>query len=578
MAGVGALEGVTVLLLALVFDRVLQPAVALPESMPFIKHLPLLDLRRLMPPGIHNDWAVVAVVILAVTFGKAVFEYAASYLVNYIGFAVVTDLRNQLYDKLIHQSLRFFHGIATGRLMSAILNDIEKIQLAVSHVLADFLRQSFTLVALMIVLLLMDARLALLALPLLLAVVLYTSTRIGRRVHRSTRKTQDNLAELSQILQESISGIRVVKAFGMEQFEFGRFREAARRLFRINLRFVRAQSLSSPLMEMLGAVMVVVLLLLGRERIKSEALTAGEFMGFVYALLRIYEPVKRLTGINNAFQQALGASVKVFEYIDQDREVSDKPVAGALPPFRESIVFDNVAFHYDADRPLLHDINLKARCGEVIALVGSSGSGKTTLASLIPRFFDVTGGRLLIDGHDVRDVTLVSLRSQIGIVTQETILFNDTVRNNICYGVAQTPDEQVFVAARAALAHDFIMDLPDGYQTLIGERGARLSGGQRQRLAIARALLKNPPILILDEATSELDSESEVLVQQALANLMEGRTAIVIAHRLSTIRHAHKIVVIEGGTIVETGTHSQLLGNGGVYRRLHEIQFVAAGR
>lgn len=579
MAGVGAFEALTALLIGPVFDRVLNPRSA-EDAVVLVRQVPIwersLDLRLFVPDWIHNAWTVVAVVIVVVTLGKAICEYVASYLVNYIGFAVVTDLRNQLYEKVIHQSIRFFHGQATGRLMSAILNDIEKIQLAVSHVLADFLRQSFTLLGMVLVLVMLDSRLAMIALPLLLVVVLYTSAKIGRRVRRSTRKTQDNLAEISHILHETISGIRIVKAFGMEKFELGRFREAARRLFRVNLRYVREQSLTSPLMELLGALMVVLLLWVGRDRIKADILTPGAFLVFVYALLKMYEPVKRLTGINNAFQQALGASAKVFEYMDIREEVREKPGAIALPPFGEAVVFENVSFQYEREQPLLRGIQLRASRGEVVAIVGSSGVGKTTLVNLIPRFFDVTEGRVLIDGHDVRDVKRASLRGQIGMVTQETILFNDTVRNNICYGRAETPDDQVFEAARAALAHEFILQLPQRYDTVIGERGARLSGGQRQRLAIARALLKNPPILILDEATSELDSESELLVQKALGNLMAGRTVFVIAHRLATVRRAEKIAVLDRGTIVEVGTHAELLENGGIYRRLHQLQFVDA--
>ncbi len=579
MACVGAFEAVTALLIGPVFDRVLNPRAAA-DTLFLVRNVPVwnqpLDLRMFVPEWIHNVWTVVAVAIVVVTLGKALCEYVASYLVNYIGFAVVTDLRDQLYGKVIEQSMGFFHEQATGRLMSTILNDTEKIQLAVSHVLADFLRQSFTLVGMVLVLLALDPKLAGVALPLLVAVVLYTSAQIGRRVRRSTRTTQDNLAEISQILQETISGIRIVKAFGMEKFEFGRFREAARRLFRVNLRYVRAQALTSPLMELLGAVMVVVLLWVGRDRIKGDVLTPGYFLVFVYALLKMYEPVKRLTGINNAFQQALGASAKVFEYLDVQREVRERPGAVELPRFREAIVFDDVCFHYEGQQPLLQNISLRAERGEVVAMVGPSGAGKTSLVNLIPRLFDVTAGRLLVDGHDVRDLTLASLRAQIGMVTQETILFNETVRNNICYGRADTADEKVQEAARAALAHDFILQLPQGYETVIGERGARLSGGQRQRLAIARALLKDPPILILDEATSELDSESELLVQSALSNLMVGRTVFVIAHRLSTIRRADKIAVLDGGRIIELGTHAELLENGGVYRRLHELQFADA--
>ena len=579
MAAVGAFEALTALLIGPVFDRVLNPTSPSNEVM-LVKSIPIwersLDLRLFVPDWIHNVWTVVAVVIVTVTLGKAICEYLASYLVNYIGFAVVTDLRNQLYDKVIHQPLRFFHGEATGRLMSAIVNDIEKIQLAVSHVLADFLRQSFTLLAMVGVLLLLDPKLALISLPLLVAVVLYASAKIGRRVRRTTRKTQDNVAEISQILQETISGIRIVKAFAMEKFELGRFREVARRLFRVNLRYVRVQALTSPLMELLGALMIMVMLWVGRDRIKADVLTPGAFLVFVYALLKMYEPIKRLTGVSNAFQQALGASAKVFQYLDVREEVREKPGAIQLPTFGKEVVFDNISFHYEPEWPVLRHIHLRAGRGEVVAIVGPSGVGKTSLVNLIPRFYDVTAGRVLLDGHDVRDLTLASLREQIGMVTQETILFDATVRNNICYGRAEMPDEQVFAAARAAMAHEFILELPQGYDTMIAERGARLSGGQRQRLAIARALLKNPPILILDEATSELDSESERLVQEALGNLMAGRTVFVIAHRLATVRRADKIVVLERGTIVEVGTHAELLESGGVYRRLHQLQFVDA--
>lgn len=577
MAGVGAFEALTALLIGPVFDRVLNPA-SPDDAVTLVKSIPVwersLDLRAFVPDFIHNAWTVVAVVIIVVTVGKAIFEYLAAYFVNYIGFAVVTDLRNQLYDRLIHQSIRFFHGHGTGRLMSAILNDIEKIQLAVSHVLADFLRQTFTLAAMVAVILLLDPKLAAIALPLLIAVVLYAATRIGRRVRHSTRKTQDNVAELSQLLQETISGIRIVQAFSMEKFELRRFADAAKRLFRMNLRYVRAQAMTSPLMELLGAVMIVTLLWVGRDRIKADILTPGAFLVFVYALLKMYEPVKRLTGINNAFQQALGASVKVFEYLDLREEVCERVGAAELPPLRDAVVLDNVSFHYEAQHPLLRGVNLRAERGEIVAIVGQSGAGKTTLVNLVPRFFDVTGGRVLIDGRDVRDVTLASLRGQIGIVTQETILFNDTVRANISYGRADMSDEAIIGAAKAAMAHEFIMKLPQRYDTVIAERGGRLSGGQRQRLAIARAILKNPPILILDEATSELDSESEMLVQQALGNLMAGRTVFVIAHRLATVRRADKIVVLDNGSVVEVGTHQELLTNGGIYRRLHELQFV----
>jgi subfamily B ATP-binding cassette protein MsbA len=578
MAGVGFFEAVTALLIGPVFDRVLHPGSTgegvLLVRIPDLQYA--VDLADFVPSWIHNVWTIVAVCIVTVTLGKALFEYLASYLVHYIGFAVISDLRNQVYEKILRQSARFFYQQHTGKLMSAIINDIEKIQLAVSHLLADFLRQSFTLLALVGVLLALDPKLAAVALPLLVAVVLYAATRIGRKVRKSSRSTQDNVAEISQILQETISGNRIVKAFGMERFEARRFREAARRLFHVNLRYVRAQALTSPLMELLGGLMVVALLWVGRDRIKASILTPGSFLVFAYTLLKLYEPVKRLTGINNAFQQALGASAKVFEYLDLQEDVADRPGARSLPAFREAVEFDRVWFAYDGGGPVLRDISFRARRGQMVAIVGSSGAGKTTLVNLLPRFFDATTGRVLIDGQDVREVTLESLRAQIGLVSQETILFHDTVANNIGYGRPDALRAEIEAAARAALAHEFITALPQGYDTVIGERGQRLSGGQRQRLAIARALLKNAPLLILDEATSELDSESELEVQKALANLMEGRTVFVIAHRLSTVRRADIILVVDAGGIVESGTHQDLLEHGGIYRRLHELQFVDA--
>jgi subfamily B ATP-binding cassette protein MsbA len=578
MAGVGVFEALTALLIGPVFDRVLNPQSQgdgiLLVTIPYVNYA--LDLRHWAPEALHNVWTVVAFAILAVTLGKALFEYAAAYLVHYIGFAVISDLRNQVYEKIIRQSVRFFKEHSTGKLMSAIINDIEKIQLAVSHLLADFLRQSFTLAGMVAVLLLLDPKLAAVALPLLVAVVLYAASKIGRRVRKSSRTSQDNVADLSQILQETISGNRIVKAFGMERWEVRRFREAARRLFQVNLRYVRAQALTSPLMELLGGVMIVILLAVGRDRIKAQVLTPGSFLVFVYALLKLYEPVKRLTGINNAFQQALGASAKVFEYLDLHEEVVDRPGARPAPAFSQAVEFDHVWFAYEHGQTLLRDVSLKAERGQMVAIVGSSGAGKTTLVNLIPRFFDVTAGRVLLDGQDVRDLSLESLRAQVGMVTQETILFHDTVRNNIGYGRPGASAADIEAAARAALAHDFIQAMPQGYDTLIGERGQRLSGGQRQRLAIARALLKNAPLLILDEATSELDTESEMEVQRALNNLVTGRTVFVIAHRLSTVRRADVILVLDSGGIAESGTHQDLIDQGGIYRKLHELQFVDA--
>lgn len=578
MALVGLLDAFRVLLIGPVFDRVLNPASQSQEltlfRVPFTREI--IDLGNFVPNYFHNVWTIVAFALVTATILKGIFDYAGTYLVNYAGFGMITDLRNDLYAATLRRSVAFFQKHTTGTLLSAIVNDIEKVQYALSTVLAEFLQQFFTLIFTAVVVVLLGGKLAW-VLVIFIPFVLTSARRIGRRVRRTTRTGQDKLAEIQNILHETITGVRIVKAFSMEAWETSRFRSAARRLFRANLRSVSAAAISSPLMDIIGAIAIALLILIGRDYIKRHVFSAGSFLAFIVAVFKLYDPVRKFSQFNNNFQQAIGASSAIFGFLDSEDDIQEKPHAIVLPPFHQGIRFEHVNFSYsnaEEGREVLQDIDLNITPGEVIAIVGSSGSGKTTLVQLLPRFFDVSGGRLLIDGHDVRDLKVTSLRSQIAMVTQDTILFNDTVRNNIAYGHPETSDERVEAAARAALAHDFIMGLPDGYNTQIGERGLMLSGGERQRLSIARAILKDAPILILDEATSALDSESEALVQSALQNLMTGRTVFVIAHRLSTVRRADRILVLESGMIVDQGTHERLMSRTGTYRRLYDLQFV----
>jgi ATP-binding cassette, subfamily B, bacterial MsbA len=567
-------EGLVALMIIPAVDVVLNPQSTEQKlkliTLPFVNRT--IYLNSFFPSSIHFVWTVFAIALVVIFLGKALGEFVGSIMVQYVGHAAIMDLRNRVYSKLIQQPMGFFQFNPTGRVMSAVINDVEQMRSAFSEYLADFFRQIFTLIVFVAVLLVLNWKLTLVS-AIFIPLVVGPVSKLGRRIRRSTETSRARLADLSQILQETISGNRVVKAFGMERFEIGKFRDAARHLLHENMRWVRAYAATGPILDVLSAVVFSVLILYARDEIKHGIMTQGVVYAFIYSLFKVSEPVKRLGGIYQLFQQALGASVVVFSFIDLPEEVSEAPGAIALPRFSREAKFENVGFAYDGGPAILTDINLTVPVGSVIAIVGSSGAGKTTLVNLLPRFHTATAGALLIDGYDIREVTLRSLREQMAIVTQETILFNDTVWNNLCYGRPDLPEARVVAASKAALAHDFITQLPQGYQTRIGERGQRLSGGQRQRIAIARALLKDAPILILDEATSELDSESELLVQRALNNLMTGRTVFVIAHRLSTIRRADRIAVLDGGTITEMGTHEELLVHGGTYRRLYEMQF-----
>jgi ATP-binding cassette, subfamily B, bacterial MsbA len=563
---VGLLESATGALIVPIIDQAFVSGAGQPTAT-------LFALQKLIPRDPFGAWQMISILLIVFTVAKGIAEWLSTYLMARIGQSAVLKLRQDLYGHLLAQSASFFERHRTNYLVSRLVTSASAIETAVTATVRDMLRESFSLIFFVAASFYYSWRLTLGAL-LIAPIIGFLTAKFGKALRNLARESFEGSKELTDTAQEALANQGIVKAYRAEQREATRFTKVARRIVRANLRSASVAGMSPPIIELVGILFVVLLLFVGQQEIIAQRLTASQFFTFLFFLFRSYDPMRKLSRLQNSMEQALAAAHHVWEVMDEHAEIKEKAGAGALPPLQTEIELRNVSFGYgNESRSVLHDVSLKIKAGTMVALVGESGGGKSTLTKLLPRFHDPTSGAVLWDGVDLRDATLTSLRQQIALVTQETVLFNDTVRHNIAYGKPEATDLEIEEASLIAFAHDFIREMPDKYDTIVGERGIFLSGGQRQRLAIARAILVNAPVLILDEATSALDAESERLVQRAIANLVRNRTTIVIAHRLSTVRRADVIVVMEAGRIIEMGTHTELLAKNGQYRKLYELQF-----